>query len=122
MTLFHSERLKDVDPRLVKLVTDYAAHVDVVVICGHRGESEQNACYENGTSKAKFPYSAHNKLPSIGVDISPTFDGGKTIPWRDLDKWVKFCEDFESYANRNGVRILGGHNFKFKDYPHWQLV
>lgn len=44
---------------------------DHSVLCGYRGEEEQNKAYANGHSDKQFPNSKHNQNPSIAVDIAP---------------------------------------------------
>lgn len=55
---------------------------DCTVVCGHRGEEEQNAAFAAGNSKLKWPDSKHNSLPSKAVDVVPYektgLDWGKT--------------------------------------------
>ncbi len=43
--------------------------VNCTIACGYRGEAEQNAAVKAGTSKLKFPFGNHNKLPSLAVDV-----------------------------------------------------
>lgn len=44
---------------------------DFTVVCGHRGEEEQNKAVKEGKSKLKWPDSMHNTLPSLAVDLAP---------------------------------------------------
>ena len=44
---------------------------DTTVIEGHRGEVDQNAAFERGNSKLKWPDGKHNGNPSMAVDVSP---------------------------------------------------
>lgn len=44
---------------------------DFSVIEGYRPEVEQNAAFESGTSKLKYPESKHNVLPARACDIVP---------------------------------------------------
>jgi len=45
--------------------------IDCTVVCGHRGEEEQNAAYEAGNSLLMFPKSNHNVFPSNAIDLVP---------------------------------------------------
>jgi hypothetical protein len=49
----------------------YAGIDDMVVLCGYRGEAEQNKAVADGTSKTSWPKSKHNRVPADAVDISP---------------------------------------------------
>lgn len=55
---------------------------DHSILCGHRGEIDQNTAFKNGYSKLKFPDSKHNSDPSMAVDALPYetnhIDSGKT--------------------------------------------
>ena len=44
---------------------------DFTVICGHRNMKDQNAAFDAGASKVKWPLSKHNDKPSNAVDIAP---------------------------------------------------
>lgn len=96
---------------------------DITVLCGHRGEAEQNAAYAAGNSKLKWPNSKHNKTPSEAVDIVPY-----PINWEDtsrfeemgqvvLDEWLKLdTEDTEKW------QLVWGKTFKgLVDYPHFEI-
>ena len=119
--IYHEERLMDVDTKLINLVKEFSMYEDVIVLCGYRGEKEQTEAFNKGNSKAKWPKSKHNKKPSLAIDIGPTLDSGKSVPWNQLDKWVTFCEAFEAFAHRKGVKLIGGYGFRQRDYPHWEL-
>lgn len=44
---------------------------DISILKGHRDEAEQNAAYDSGHSKLRWPNGNHNKMPSVAVDIQP---------------------------------------------------
>lgn len=73
-------RLSQCDTRLQQLITAVAAGVDsgechlvndITVLCGFRNEADQNAAFERGTSKLRWPHSKHNSRPARAVDIAP---------------------------------------------------
>ena len=53
---------------------------ELAIVCGHRGEREQEAAYRAGRSKARFGASAHNMMPAMAVDIAPSGPTGG-IDW-----------------------------------------
>ena len=57
-------------PDLVRLFDEVIKHYDCSIVCGHRGEDEQNALYLSIPPKTKvqYPDSKHNSLPSMAVD------------------------------------------------------
>lgn len=64
---------------------------DCTLICGYRGEKEQNEAFEKGYSKLKFPNGNHNKYPSMAVDAYP-------YPMTDLN--AKSQRENELYKQR----------------------
>lgn len=59
------------DVRLQTIVDELLQWVDVSLVCGHRGQEEQDEFYRTGRSKVKFPNSKHNSYPSLAVDLQP---------------------------------------------------
>lgn len=57
------------DARLQALAHKVLAIKDHSVIKGHRGRREQDAAYEAGTSKLRWPQGKHNDLPSKAIDV-----------------------------------------------------
>lgn len=91
--------------------------IDFAVICGHRGEREQNIAYENGFSKVLFPDSEHNEMPSNAVDIAPY-----PIDWNDINRFNKLAKVIKRIAKQTNIKIKWGGDWKnFKDYPHFEL-
>jgi peptidoglycan L-alanyl-D-glutamate endopeptidase CwlK len=44
---------------------------DCVIICGNRGEEEQEEAFKKRASKLHYPNSKHNNNPSLAVDVLP---------------------------------------------------
>jgi peptidoglycan L-alanyl-D-glutamate endopeptidase CwlK len=95
----------------------------VQCICGYRNESEQNKAFQSGYSKLKYPNSKHNKKPSLAGDFVPDPDNNPaTLDWNDIEAFELMCLTFEQKADELGIKIRLGRDFKFKDYPHCELV
>ena len=62
-------RLLECHPDLQAIARELIKEIDVVVLCGHRGEMEQNVAYHDGKSKLRYPHSKHNKTPSLAIDL-----------------------------------------------------
>ena len=62
-------RLATCHEDLQEILNEVIKYFDCSVLCGHRGEADQNKAYESGHSKVKWPNGRHNKKPSIAVDI-----------------------------------------------------
>ena len=95
----------------------------IQVICGERGEEDQRKAYEAGMSKLKFPNSAHNKHPSHAIDCIPDPDRNPgTADFGDIEEFEKMCKHFEAAAEKLGIKIILGRDFRFKDFPHIEFV
>ena len=90
----------------IQVVFDAAiAVVDCTILCGHRGEEEQNEAFASGNSQVEFPLSTHNVIPSDGVDASPY-----PIPdrWGDIDMNARFCDIEHQMKERHKFYALAG--------------
>lgn len=118
--MFHSERLQNVDLRLVRLLTEYDKEHPIIIICGARTQQEQNDAFKRGNSKVAWPHSKHNHLPkSLACDVAPSKDGA--IDWRNIPAFVEMGEGIEALAKNMGILISWGGRWKMRDYPHIQL-
>lgn len=73
-------RLESCDHRLIKLMKEIIKFYDCTIICGRRGEEDQNTAFEEGRSKLQYPQSKHNRFPSLAVDVAP-YISGKGVVW-----------------------------------------
>lgn len=102
---------------LQDILNEAIKECDFSVLCGHRGKAEQDAAYNAGNSKLKFPQSKHNQMPSLAVDIAPY-----PIDWNDLDRFKELGTIVKKIAKEKGIDLSWGGDWKsFKDYPHFQL-
>ena len=111
------ERLRSCHDDLQLLCHAVLQDMDITILCGHRNEKDQNEAVKNGFSKAIFPKSKHNKLPTLAVDVAPY-----PIVWSDIKKFETMCKLFEQHAEKMGIDIRLGRDFSFKDYPHIELI
>lgn len=103
---------------LQRLFNEVIKHVDCTILCGHRGEQEQNEAYALGHSKVRFPNSKHNPNPSMAVDVAPY-----PVDWNDLNRFREFAVIVKECAARMGIKVRHGGDWKgFPDWPHWELV
>jgi peptidoglycan L-alanyl-D-glutamate endopeptidase CwlK len=76
------ERLSTCHSDLQILFNRVIEDFDCSIICGHRGEEDQNEAYKKGASTLQYPDSKHNTVPSLAVDVAPYetsgIDWGKT--------------------------------------------
>lgn len=92
--------------------------MDFTVICGHRGEEEQNKAFAEGKSKLKFPNSKHNSRPSMAVDLAPY-----PINWNDKEAFKRLSILIKKIASDKQIGITWGGDWKrFRDLPHYELL
>lgn len=124
------ERLNTCHPDLQRLFNEVIKNYDCSILCGHRGEAEQNEAFAKGASEKKFPDSKHNVLPSMAVDVMPC-----PVNWastkQNLCKLYHFVGYVKATADMLGIKIKCGADFndnvvffddKFIDIPHFELV
>lgn len=117
------KKLKTCHPDIVKLAMAVDLVYPIQCICGERNEEDQNQAFKDGNSKSKYPESKHNKKPSLAGDFVPDPDNNpKTISWVDLSAFEIMCLAFEAEAEKLEIPIRLGRDFKFKDWPHIELI
>ena len=108
--------------------------IDFSVVCGHRSVDEQFGLFKIGRKMVNGSWvvvdkkkivtkcdgynakSYHNYLPSRAVDIIPYPSG-----YKDLDKFRDLSFVVKDIAKVYGVSLEWGGDWRFVDYPHWQL-
>jgi len=103
---------------LQKLFHEVIKHEDCTVLCGYRGEKEQEQAYLEGNSKLKFPESKHNQQPSLAVDVVPY-----PIDWKNTGRFYFFAGMVKGIAAKMGIPIRCGAEWEsFLDLPHFELI
>ncbi len=118
-----SARLETCHPDIIAVCRELIKQYDFSVLEGHRGEKDQNKAYEEGSSHVRYPYSAHNKKPSLAVDIAPY-----PIDWGNLARFREMVFRFDAVAAVLRARGEIQSHFEygafwpnFKDYPHIEI-
>jgi len=112
------ERINTIHKDLREVLYAAIEDFDFSVICGSRGEEEQNEAFAAGRSKLKWPESKHNKVPSRAVDIAPY-----PIDWTDTERFLRLAAVVLEKASQAGVSLRWGGNWKtFSDMPHFELA
>jgi peptidoglycan L-alanyl-D-glutamate endopeptidase CwlK len=115
-------KLATCDARLQQLVTALAADVDsglvpgvsdLTVLCGYRGQAEQDKAFRDGASKLQWPRSKHNRTPSAAVDIAPY-----PVDWKNTAAFEALREYTLELASRLHIRI----RVISWDLPHYELT
>mgnify|MGYP001018327908 CR=1 FL=1 len=119
---------------LQKLFNHVILERDCTIICGHRGEAEQNKAFSEGKSQKQFPGSKHNYTPSLAVDVAPYEKTG--IDWGKLQnaEFAGYVRGVADQLYRIGTikhRIRCGADWdgdydvddtKFWDSCHFELI
>jgi peptidoglycan L-alanyl-D-glutamate endopeptidase CwlK len=79
----------------------YAGVRDITVLCGHRGEAEQDAAVARGASKTPWPRSKHNRSPSDAVDVAPY-----PLDWSDTKAFDALHAYAAGVAHAMGIDLL----------------
>ena len=116
-------RLNECHPLLRRLMLSVVEEIDISIICGFRGEKEQNEAYDRGASKLRWPQSKHNISPSMAVDVVPyPIDWNDERRFREMGQVVKQHWERIPADERLGYSLSWGGDWKsFKDFPHFEL-
>lgn len=116
---------------LILIAHEAIKEIDFSVICGYRGEHEQNQAYRLGNSKLKYPQSKHNKKPSMAFDLMPYPPNKRAQAFHDLAQVIlRISEDLrETGKIKHKVRWGGDWDMdgdlkdnKFNDLYHFELI
>lgn len=119
------DRLKTAHPDLQKVMNEAIKHYDFMVIYGTRTVKEQQELYAQGRTKPGSiitnmdgvkKKSKHNYSPSLAVDIAPY-----PLDWNDIKRFKDLAVVVKKAAETVGVKIQWGGDWKFIDYPHYEL-
>jgi hypothetical protein len=118
-------RLRTCDPRLRALFERVVETYDCTIICGHRGETAQNAAADAGRSQKRWPDGKHNSYPSKAVDVGPW-----PLDWNDKVKFYHLAGYVQAIAEDMGVPIRWGgdwdsdldlHDQTLYDLGHFEI-
>lgn len=112
------ENLASCDERLQRILTEAIKRMDFAVICGHRGQEEQDRAVAERRSQTPWPLSRHNALPSLAADCVPY-----PVDWGDLTAFDMMAVIVKQCASDLGVEIVWGGDWPhLKDRPHFQVT
>lgn len=124
------DRLASCHPDLQKVMFRAIESTDFMVLCGHRGESDQTQAVRDGRSKVPWPKSKHNTMPSVAVDVAPY-----PIDWSDRERFAYLAGVIQAAADIMGIKIRWGNDWdgdgqmvprdpdeRLSDMPHFELV
>jgi len=130
------QRLETCQPGLQILFERVIKVIDCTVICGQREKKEQDALFESGHSRCKWPDSKHNVLSpsalSSAIDVAPYYKEKPHIRWdkQSLWRWYFFNGIILGIAKELKIPIRQGCDWDrdsyvrdqtFNDLPHIEL-
>ena len=124
-------RLRTCHPDLQAVLRGAIERVDFTILCGHRGQEDQEEAFRTGTSTKRWPHSRHNSRPSEAVDVAPWLGPQIQIDWEDLASFARLAGYLERVADEKGVRLRWGGDWngnyrtrdeRFVDAGHFELV
>ena len=116
------ERLDTCHPDLIRLMEHVLIWQDITILCGTRGQEEQDKAFFSGNSKLRFPHSKHNSSPSMAVDIQPY--GVCLQAWnsdRYNREWKAFCQKVIDTGEALGINVRNLGLEQGWDYYHFEL-
>ena len=126
-------------PDLQRLFSEVVRWFDCSVIYGYRDEELQNELFNKvpAVTKVKWPDSAHNTVPSNGIDVVPypiRWPDKKNRPetfLKDMGRFYMFDGFVLATAQQMGIEIISGSDWdrdfdlldqSFDDLAHFQRV
>ena len=111
-----AENLNTCHADLIRLFITVILYYNCSILCGFRGEKEQNEAFDKGRSKLRFPNSAHNRYPSRAVDA--IFWPFNEHSWDDREKFMEFRGFVYGVASQLGISLKKTIQW---DLPHFEL-
>lgn len=145
------ERLDQLNPDLQLILNETLEIMDISIAVGFRDKEAQNKAYASGNSKVQWPYSKHNKVPSLAVDVYPCVFGIKALMGTPdqitqimkmfncnkqqandyvLKEIYAMARIIKGVANKHNIKIIWGgdwdndgntYNNSFNDLGHFEL-
>lgn len=124
------DKLRQCHPKLIGIMQAAlkASDVDFGITEGFRDKETQNRYFETGRSKVKFPKGAHNKTPSLAVDVVAYVNGKPTY---EMHYYLYLYGVIQTCARIAGYQIRSGLNWDmdgeimtdqtFNDGCHFEL-
>ncbi|WP_416242525.1 M15 family metallopeptidase [Azospira sp. APE16] len=131
-----NRKIEDLDSRLQPLCVSFLAAckeagINVFVSCTYRSSEEQNELYAQGRTKpgsivtrARGGQSKHNATDGAGKPASLAFDIAIQSNTKKGLEWDVNSSEWRTLANvaaKFKKSLEWGGDWKFKDYPHFQL-
>lgn len=111
------ERLSTCHEDLRRVFNLVILEFDCSVLCGFRNREEQERALIEKKTKAPWPRSKHNHLPSLAIDVVPY-----PVNWNDVHSFKVLSQVVLRIAHECNVKIKwGGEWQELQDLPHYEL-
>ena len=110
-----ASRLESCHEDLIILGYEMIQVINFTVLCGTRGEKEQNEAFDSGKSGCRYPDSYHNSPISLAFDVAPY-----PIDWDDLARFSLLGGIAIGIAAQRGIDLEWGGTWGW-DFGHFQL-
>ena len=120
------DRLKTCHPDLQKVLLEVIKRRDCTVLCGFRGQEEQEEAVRLKRSTKHWPDSKHNQFPSLAVDVVPY-----PVDWNKRETIAHFAGYVMAIADELGIKLRWGGDWngnhiaedeRNSDMPHFELA
>lgn len=122
------EKLDTCCQEIKDIMNEAIKYYDFTILCGNRGEEEQNRAYNLGLSEKRYPYSKHNSMPSMAIDVAPY-----PISWKPemYNRFYYLAGLLNGIAEMKGFSVRWGGDFNsdndfkndgFQDLPHIEII
>jgi peptidoglycan L-alanyl-D-glutamate endopeptidase CwlK len=119
-------RLNMCHPDLKAIFQKVIQDFDCSILEGHRDEATQSLYFKEGKSKVQYPFSKHNRLPSLAVDAAPY-----PVDWNDKKRFCFFAGYVMGVAKMLKIKLCWGGDWDndkdlkdqtFNDLVHFELI
>jgi len=124
-------KLETLHPDLQTVLGAAIEGFDFKIICGFRGQAEQDAAFLNGKSTKRWPDSNHNIRPSLGVDVAPWYSGEPHIRWNRTGRFIYLAGWIVKTGDELGIEVRWGGDWdmdteladqQFNDLGHFEVI
>lgn len=126
------ERLQTCSDAVQRVMCRAIKYADISILCGRRGEEDQEKAFDGGFSKVHYPDSDHNSEPlSNAVDAGIYRPDLRNVDYVDTAAFGTLNGIIQVCAEEEGCVAIWGHDWdhdnnftehKFVDMPHWTIL
>ena len=124
-------RLATCHPDLQLVMNEVIKHFDCTILCGERGQVEQEEAFKKGNSTKHWPDSKHNRRPQDTLGVRAVDAAPYPLNWSDMDRFRYFAGFVMGVAAQKGIKLRSGLDWdgdtdlkdqNLIDAPHFELT